>query len=226
MGNLTLWEIESSLMGLIEIREDPNSSEEEKAVADSEIQKYVEAEIKKVDRIRNFLRHCDLMADAAKFEADAMRRRGQQWEERGRRLKELCITAMNARGQKRLEGQSGTLRIQAAGGKRALKITRDDLVPNQYRVATIVANYSMARTLPLEDICASGGSVKWSSDTEAIRKAMDTPCQSCKGSGGSITMSTIGTFIKQDPCEDCRGTGYTVVAGCCLEPRKESLRVG
>ncbi len=230
MSNLSLWQIEDSIIGLQEIIEAPESTEEEKAAARGELDRWVQEEVGKVDRVRAFLRHCAVMSDAAKFEADAMKRRGDQWAERGRRLKEICISAMQARGVKRLEGQSGVLRVQKAGGLQALNITNEALIPEAFRIHTIVLKsfewLALCRVLRSSQEPAIAGLIecaqaaKVSNDTEAIRKAMETPCCMCEGTGH---------FLQADgpdlECQECRGTGRQLVPGAELAERKSTLRV-
>lgn len=132
--NLTLWRIEESIIGLQEIIESPDTSEDEKQTAFSEMAAWVQREVEKVDGVRAWLRHCAVMEDAAKFEAAAMNARAKRWAERARRIKDICLTFMEIRGLKRLEGQSGVLRMHGNGGYQPLKIARPDLVPDEYRV--------------------------------------------------------------------------------------------
>lgn len=225
MSGISLWDIEQSIITLSEIIESPETTEDEKAAARGELERWTQAEIAKVDRVRAFLRHCAVMSDAAKFEADAMRRRGDQWAERGRRLKEICIAAMQASGQKRLEGQSGVLRIQAAGGKQALTITDERLVPPQYKTYTYTFTHSQ-----LVWLCKHvniPGEVKGPTiamDTEAIRKALDTPCKACGGAGYTGHIYS-GEESENVPCVDCNGSGRMLVPGAELAPRVQVLRV-
>lgn len=230
MSNISLWQIEDSIIGLSEIIESPEASEEEKAAARAELERWTQEEVCKVDRVRNFLRHCQVMSDAAKFESDAMRRRGQQWEERGKRMKEIIIAAMQARGVKRLEGQSGVLRTQSAGGKQALVITNESLIPEEMCDTTVTFQTRTWQRiierleLDVQEEIARKCKMARLPNNEAIRKALETPCAACGGSGimGHIYS---GEASENVPCAECNGTGRSLVPGAEFAPRGVSLRV-
>ena len=114
--DLSLYTIESDLANLVEMREqaqarvvanetrtDDEITEEDDAlgdpfqelkVIDDQIREYVTAEIRKVDNIRSFWRHCELMRDAAKEEARVQSERSKAWGARLDRLKATCALVM------------------------------------------------------------------------------------------------------------------------------------
>ena len=232
--NLSLWQIEESILGLSEIIESPDTTEEEKQAARAEIERWAEAEVAKVDRVRAFLRHCKVMEDAAKFEAMTMKSRGERWGERAKRLKEICMAVMDRRGVKRLEGQSGVLRIQVNGGKVALKITNEGLVPEEY--VGYHGYISSTAWRILRSLISANAWDLWSGRQdvqmerrpmqEAMRKILETKCPKCEG---MKMFSEIGPFVPDPngaiPCEDCGGTGHMLVPGAELEERGQQLRV-
>lgn len=140
---LTLYGIEAALEECQELLESAESAAEKKAAQDA-LTEYVAQEIEKVDNIRAYLKHCARMADAARDEARLQAKRGEAWEERGERLKDLVKMIMEQRGRKRLEGKTGTIRVQGNGGLKPLTVTDDSLVPDKYKlgcVAMSVANW-------------------------------------------------------------------------------------
>lgn len=129
-NSLTLWEIESGLLDLLEAR-DAAEDDAGRAACDQAIAEYVAREIDKVDRIRGLLKHCELVAKAAREEAADQQKRAQMWEARRDRVKELVKTVMEAHGLKRIEGRTGRLRLQGNGGLAPLEIISPDNLPEE-----------------------------------------------------------------------------------------------
>lgn len=224
----SLWDIEASILGLAEIMESQEVTEEERAAARSEMERWVKAEVGKVDRIRGFLKHCAMMEASAKDEAEVMQVRANIWENRARRLKDLVLAAMGASGQKRIEGRTGLLRVQANGGKLPLKITRADLVPEN-----LVGYYGFIAANAWGWLRSKIGTEAWNQWSgrqdvqmerrpmqEAIRKALEMKCAVCDGEGHYEPTGEM----QPKPCSECNGTGRGTVPGAELEPRQNHLR--
>lgn len=212
--NITLRDIEQSVAGLIEILEDPNLTEEERAVAQDELTRWVDAEIVKVDRVRGFLRHCRTMEAIAKDTAKEYAERAKLWDERRRRLADMCIMIMEQRGVKKLEGAGGFLRIQANGGRQELTISDEKLIPDEFRMIRIAAPVKLLRWLPLEKLIAAGAKVSYETNTDKVRLALEEPCPACNG------VELLG----EPQCPACGGSGKAGVPGARLEPRGQHLR--
>ena len=161
--DLSLYQIESDLANLIEMREqtleslklaesegDPPQTErlnEEAAQIDNAIREYIASEIRKVDNIRSFWRHCELMRDAAKEEARVQSDRSKAWGARLDRLKATCALVMEsipfpAGKPKKLEGRTGALLLKANGGKQAVEVTDASLAPDE--LSSFVCSFSGA----------------------------------------------------------------------------------
>lgn len=156
---LSLYTIESHLSNLIEMREQTLASlklaesegdlpqtierlNEEAVEIEAAIQLYIKTEITKVDNIRAFWRHCELMRDAAKAEAETQVQRAKAWGSRLDRLKEICRAVMEtipfpAGKPKKLEGRTGALYLKANGGKQAVEVTDESLVPDEFCIVTV-----------------------------------------------------------------------------------------
>lgn len=155
---LSLYTIESDLSNLIEMREQaqqelyaiptlgesPERTEATEAlkIIDDQIREYIGAEIRKVDNIRSFWRHCELMRDAAKAEAETQAQRAKAWGARLDRLKATCALVMEsipfpAGKPKKLEGRTGALYLKANGGKQAVEVTDESLVPDEFCIVTV-----------------------------------------------------------------------------------------
>ena len=131
MSSLSLYAIEDALMQLIEMREDPTLQPDERAAVEQTLAEYVEREVVKVDNIRGFLKHCDMMAREAKAEAATQAERARLWEARADRVKLMCAAVMEKAGAKKLEGRTGVIRLKGNGGLVPLEVTDPAAVPNE-----------------------------------------------------------------------------------------------
>lgn len=136
MTDLSLFDIEKGLHELLGAWQEAETPEALEA-AEAAIKAYAEAEVRKVDGIRRYIRACEAQAEAAKEEASLQSRRAIAWEARAEHLKHFCFEAMQAFDFRKLEGRTGAMRIKGNGGKQAVTITNPDLVPDEFRDATI-----------------------------------------------------------------------------------------
>ena len=136
LARLSLYDLSRQLVELMAFREEPLESDERQAV-DHEIARYVAAEIQKVDNIRGYLRQCELMEQGHRTEADRQTKMAQDWEERARVLKQASIRALENVGKTKVEGRTGSLRIQKNGGVQPLEITDEKAIPSEYTPLTI-----------------------------------------------------------------------------------------
>lgn len=127
----TLREISHELLAAMESAA-VAETEEEADQAQALIWAWTDAEIAKVDRIRDFVRHCEVMEQAAKEEYAVQKMRAEQWAKRRERLLECCRLIMEQTGRDRIEGRTGYLLLRGNGGKRAVEIDQPELVPDEY----------------------------------------------------------------------------------------------
>ncbi len=232
MTSATLWDIEQSVAQLMALLDDPDIAEDERAVAIAELERWVCAEVKKVDAIRAVLRNCDqreaealaAVADARQ-ELERQRARAAVFANRRDRIKAMVMAAMGAMGLRKIEGKTGRLRIQANGGKQALKITNELLVTDEYRVFSFRLAapvwYRLQRILgfgieidsaPI--LRAMLATATPSIDEAKVRAALESKCPICEAMGDIASN-----------CSDCNGTGKQSVPGAELEAKGEHLRV-
>ena len=229
---LSLYAIESDLANLIEMREQvrdelganatPEDIAEETAAIDNAIALYIKSEITKVDNIRAFWRHCELMRDAAKEEARVQSDRSKAWGARLDRLKATCALVMEsipfpAGKPKKLEGRTGALYLKANCGKQAVEVTDESLVPDELSSFTCAfsgANNSvLLRYLRSLSEIDAGIRVSRTPSLSLIGEALGKPCVDCNGYG------TKGG-AKDDPvCPGCGGSGHQSVPGARLAER-------
>ena len=206
MLELSLYQLESQLADLIEMRESA-ADEAEIAVLDAAIAQYLRAEVTKVDGVRAFWRHCETMIEAAKRERDAQNMRIQQWQQRLDRLKRTCCMVMEAMPwregkSKKLEGRTGALLLKTNGGKQAVEITDQSLIPEEF--CTVTVTMSLTDWRHVEERFAFPP-LKASPSLGAIAEALERPCEQCEG-----------VWPK---CSACGGTGKNGVPGARLVPR-------
>lgn len=249
---LSLYTIESDLSNLIEMREQaqaelyaittlgesPERTEATEAlkIIDDQIGEYIGAEIRKVDNIRAFWRHCELMRDAAKEEARVQSDRSKAWASRLDRLKETCRSVMETipfpTGKPRkLEGRTGSLTLKANGGKQAVEVTDESLVPDELCMATVMMSAAlwkdfMSRVLdnlshnPAALRLVGGMKVIYAPSLSLIGEALQGKCGPCSGTG---SVRVNGARVDMRTCPECGGSGHQSVPGCRLSPRSNHV---
>jgi hypothetical protein len=133
---LTLFQIERDLVTLMDARAEADTQARLEG-CDEAIAEYVIREVEKVDNIRGYLRHCEVMEAAAAAEADTQKRRAEAWGNRADALKRACVMALGIAGKKSVEGRTGQLSIRANGGKLPLIIDDETAIPSDYTPMTI-----------------------------------------------------------------------------------------
>lgn len=147
---LSLYEIESELVQLIEAREaaadclqvaltedDRKQLQAELDAADEAIQLYLHEEVRKVDGIIRYVVSQESAATAAKLEAERLKRVAEVRENRARRVKDMVLGIMQGMGYKRLEGTLGALLCKKNGGVQALNIVDEAAIDASFRVVRI-----------------------------------------------------------------------------------------
>jgi hypothetical protein len=153
---LSLFQIESELLGLIDQREDalerlamshhPDSSgvenmssviEEELAVIDGLIRDYLKREVKKVDGIAFAVKEYEARAVAQAEEAKQMIAKAEKNSETVKRIKQMVLEVMQEFGEKKLPGRLFTISRQGNGGVQPLTIAQPDLVPLEMKRVTV-----------------------------------------------------------------------------------------
>lgn len=129
--SLSLWQLEAELVELMTFRESEDLTPDERDACAQQIREYLTREIRKVDGIRSYLRHCEVMAAAAKDESERQAARARTWSNRYDNLKAMCQAVMETFKAKRLEGNTGALVLKGNGGLAPLVIDDESLVPDE-----------------------------------------------------------------------------------------------
>jgi len=228
--DLSLYDIAAGLQEALAAREDA-ATPEEQATADQAIAAYMEAEVSKVDGIAAYARHCRAMHAEAKAEAERLTARAAAWDGRRKRLLDFVQRVMEQTGRRRIEGKLSTLLLQANGGKQAVRIDDESLLPDEYcdvegkipawiwrQILMIVEKYGTGlQGDQCRNIC--GLRLARVPRLAAIAEALAQPCQDCQGDGKLI----FGGHFNGDVCPACGGSGKAGVPGATLLPRGEHV---
>lgn len=174
LPKLTLFEIETQLLALMEAREDAEREGDPEAVAviDGELRKYVEAEVRKVDGIAAYIREGNARADILADEAERLSHQAKAWQKKADKLRALTLEIMQNAGERKLSGRHSILRRIGNGGKKPLVITQPELVPDAYRRVNVGMTYYCWL-----DLCEAGYAVSDRSeavtDNAVIRAALE-----------------------------------------------------
>ena len=147
--SMTLWNLEQGLADLFQRREEltvPEASGIESFVelqeVDVAIEAYIKAEVQKVDGVRGWWKHLEMMRDAAKAEASTMQDRAQVFDRKLTVLKSAILVTLEemefrAGKPRKLEGKTGSISLVGNGGRRPVVITNEVLIPDEYRTVTV-----------------------------------------------------------------------------------------
>lgn len=141
---LSLFQIESELLGLIDQREDAleraRAGEDvldELAVIDGLILDYVKAEIKKVDGIAIHIKEYTARSEAKAKAASELQTSANRDAETAKRIKAMVLQVMQEFDEKKLPGKLFTITRQANGGVAPLVIAQPDLVPDRFQIVSV-----------------------------------------------------------------------------------------
>jgi hypothetical protein len=124
--NLALYQIESRLSELLEMRNaavEDEASPEVLAAIDEQFAQYFAREVKKVDGICHALCAFEDAADQAELEADRIAERAKRLRLQYDRIKAATLKAMQDHGVRVLETPTNKLRVCGNGGLEPLEVT-------------------------------------------------------------------------------------------------------
>jgi hypothetical protein len=141
--NLTLYNIETELLEVLQLRDevasDPDMTPQEIAESlkaiDQRIAEYVKAEVRKVDGVAAWIRECDARRKLMADEVDRLDRVRKAWEVRGDRIRQIVIAVMQETGQPKLQGATSVLRLQK--NPPSVEVSQPGLVPAEYQRVTV-----------------------------------------------------------------------------------------
>lgn len=257
---LSLYTIEDDLLSLYQMREEAatdcdtaivftgrdsaQSAElmDQLRVIDEQIAEYVKAEIRKADGIGHHWRHFKLMGDAARAEAKRLSALADSWDARLDRLKAMCLHVMETfewrAGKPRvIEGKTTRLYLKGNGGKQAVDITDESMVPDEFCMVTItmradwfakIDNFLAERGMNAGD--RTPVTIKRTPSLSLIGAALDRNCEPCGGLGivwreSVVDHPVFGPEVSrvEDICGACGGSGKCGVPGARLLERGQHV---
>ncbi len=216
---LSLYDLSTELVRLMD-EYDAAELSEDRAALEVELKLYAERHLRKVDGIRAYLKHCELMIDGARREIATQKAHEEAWEARRDRLKDLCLEVMLEFKTKRLDGNTGSLLLKGNGGKQPVTIANPELVPDEFCVYEGVIPAHLWKELATRR-SFNGVRMVRTPRKSLIEAELQKPCETCLGVG-SIPRDRPETIAT---CETCGGSGKRGVPGCTLEPRGVHLEV-
>lgn len=173
-GALTLFQVEQSLILLVE------SAEEEGLTPELEqaLIQYLEGAVEKRDRVAEFILFCEGMSELAKSEVKRLQARQKHFEATAERVSSMVLRVLDFLGLSKLEGRTHTLKKRKCPA--SVKVIEEEKIPSAYKRITI--------TLPLPEwqrlvggipedqqkaVAASIRKQETSLDLEAIKQALN-----------------------------------------------------
>ena len=244
----SLFKLESEIAELLEIRQDllsdPESADElAPAIAqvENQLSELFGAEVRKVDGIRKVWAHLEMVADAAAIEQKRQAERARIAKSQLERLKDGVKTVMQMMPwhpgkPRKIEGQTGVLYLKANGGKQAVEITDESLVPDEYCEVTATFRADdfaeLSRILAefnkdFKDAPLTCRNACKSVSLTLVAAALTEKCQRCNGNGVvEDSVRPDGEVVPgQNPCKVCGGEGHEGVPGARLVPRGEHVEM-
>lgn len=173
---LSLFHVTRQIFQLQDLANDPEITEEERAIARQEIERYLRCEVRKVDNIRGYLRHCEVMEAAAAEESRRQSAMAREWAARAGQVKSYCASVMQEFGEKKLVGKTGQLVCKGNGGLQALTIEDPQAIPEQYFIALIQMPLPLWKQVrqacEWQEINLDGTTLKTEVDMKAVREDM------------------------------------------------------
>lgn len=256
--DLSLWNIEAGLVQLMQMREEAldavvmaeaeagleeqHERRAELCVIDTEIKKYIGAEIRKVDGIRAVWKTLQMLEINANAEAELQHQRALAYRRNLDRLKEACREVMESmpwrEGKpKRIEGGTGSLLLKGNGGKQAVVISDERLVPDEFTLKTLTLTPHLLQdilnaiadhpdhqygSLLLRRLATEAKESARVPSLSLIGEALQRNCQSCGGAG---IIPIVDDNTEHGNCRACGGSGKQGVSGCFLAPRGQHVEI-
>ena len=119
------------LLDTVDLVEDP----EQREAIERDLASAIEAEIRKVDSVAQFLAHCESQQQFAAEEIKRLQERKQFWARKEDRLKGYIQVVMESAGLKKLEGRTNTLSLRACPA--SVEVLDEAAVPEEYTVVKV-----------------------------------------------------------------------------------------
>ena len=130
MSSLTLYEISDHLVSLLDTF-DLCETDEQRAECNAEIERYVDAQIRKVDSFCRFLSHLESQTELAEKEIKRLKAREAVFANLLERLEKYAIFTMQRNNLRKLDGDTAKLMLRV--NTRGVDIDNEELVPAKFK---------------------------------------------------------------------------------------------
>ena len=193
------------------------------AVIDEQIAAYMAALPAQVDKVRAVWKRIEVLIQEAADEAKFQQARGQHLKEDLERLKDYCHRCMELIEWKpskprKLEGHSGAIYLKGNGGRPAVEVYDESLLPDDLCTITVTMNATSWAILASDD--AYGPALRKCQaprvpSLSLISARLSEACQRCGGSG---LVPIVDDNAEHGNCRECGGSGKASVPGARLKP--------
>ena len=196
-------------------------------VVDEQIAAYMAALPAKVDSVRHVWKRIEVLITEAADEVKFQSRRGQHLKEDLERLKDYCQRCMELIEWKpgkprKLEGHSGAIYLKGNGGRPAVEVYDESLVPDDLCTVTVTMNATSWAILASDD--AYGSALRKCQaprvpSLSLISARLSEACPKCAGLPMCRDSQKFGNLMQVDvTCSECGGSGKASVPGARLKP--------
>lgn len=182
----TLYQIEDDLLALVET--EGMVPEEREAEFQAVLYEQLRKAVTKRDRVGQFIRHCELMADNSKAEEKRLKERREMYEKASEKMREYVRKVIESLGRdekgkfQKLEGKTVTLSLR--NNPQQVKVLDESQIPEEYRRITVTLPLDVWRDLihtaePEEELmkeiskCLSDRDPRMDISKTAIKKALE-----------------------------------------------------
>src|SRR4029077_15101407 len=130
MSGLTLYEISDHLVSLMDTY-DLCETDEQRAECNAEIERYVRAQIDKVDNFCRFLSHLESQIDLAEREIKRLKARETAFANLEERLKQYAIYTLQRMNLRKMDGDTSKLALRT--NQPGVEIDNAELIPPEYK---------------------------------------------------------------------------------------------
>src|SRR4029434_1632303 len=130
MSGLTLYQLSEHLVALLDSY-DLCETEEQRAECNAEIERTVDAQMRKVDSFCRFLAHLESQAELAEKEIKRLKTREAVFANLQERLKQYAVFTMQKNGLRTLEGDTSKLTLRT--NQPAVEIDNEEAVPGKFK---------------------------------------------------------------------------------------------
>ena len=192
------------------------------AVINDQITAYMAALPAKVDSVRHVWKRIEVLIQEAADEVKFQSKRGQHLKEDLERLKDYCQRCMELIDWKpgkprKLEGRSGYLLLKGNGGRPAVEVYDESLVPDDLCTVTVTMNATSWAILASDDAYGSALRKCQAPRVPSLSLIAARLSEVCLAPGCRDGIWHHPELAEDAPCPECGGSGKRSVPGARLK---------